>query len=66
MLFFSAVDVSRATTIPAHFMHTCTFHFSHRISIFYFSNGKIASPMNHMELANVPNPVGFMKVLAYM
>ena len=61
MLFFSADDVLRSTSIPDHFIHICTLHIVFRISIFYFSNGKIPAPINHIKLANIQNPVGFMK-----
>ena len=62
VLFFPVNDVSSSTTKPAIFIHASTLHFGFRISIFYFSDGKIAVPMNHMKSANVPIPVGFMKV----
>ena len=64
MLFLSANDVSSLTTIPVIFMHPSTLHFTFQILIFYFSNGKIAAPMNHMKSANVPIPVGLLKATA--
>ena len=62
MQLFSADDVFKSTSILDHFMHVCTWHFVFRISIFYFSNGKILAPINHMKSANIQNPVGIMKV----
>ena len=59
--FFSTNDVSSSTTKPENFIHASTLHFGFRISIFYFNDGKIAAPMNHMKSANVLIPIGFMK-----
>ena len=59
--FFTTDDVFSSKSILKLFIHTPTLHCVFRISIFYFGNGKIAAPTNHMKSANVPFPVGFMK-----
>ena len=61
MLFFTTDDVFSSRTILKLFIHPPTSHYVFRISIFYFGNGNIAAPTNHMKSANVPFPVGFMK-----
>ena len=60
-LFFSAGDVSSSTNIPELFMNVYTFHFLFRISVLLCSNGKIAASINHMKMASVAIPVGFIK-----
>ena len=59
--FFSTHDVSSSTTIPKRFIHDSTLHFGFRISTFYFINGEIAAPINHMKWASVLIPVGLMQ-----
>ena len=59
--FFTTDDVFSSKSILKLFIHTRTLHCIFRILIFYFGNGKIAAPTNHMKSANVPFPVGFMK-----
>ena len=59
--FFSADDVSSPITIPNLFIHASTLHFGFQISTFYFINGGVVAPINHMKLSNVQIPVGFMK-----
>ena len=59
--FFSANDVSSSNTIPELFMDASILHLGFRTSIFYFIDGEIAAPRNHMKWANVPIPVGLMK-----
>ena len=64
--FFSVDDVSRSTTIPELFIHSSTLHFGFRISILYFINGEIATPINHIKKANVPILVGLMKAIGIL
>ena len=47
--FFSANDVSSSKALPELFMNTSTLHLGYRISIFYFIEGEIAAPINHMK-----------------
>ena len=64
--FFPAHDVFSSTTVPELFIHSSTLYFGFRIWIFYFINGEIAAPINHMKRANVPIPVGLMKAITYL
>ena len=59
--FFTTNDVLGSKTILKLFIHTPNSLRVFRISIFYFGNGKVVAPTNHMKSANIPFPVGFMK-----